>query len=430
MKVSGLTAALLLGATGALASATPKVGKVSYDGYKAYRIATSGKDAAAIKDKLASFAAVQFNFDTQEHLDVAIAPEEVSAFEALSLPTTIMSEDLGAEIATEGNFGVYEKNVSTSAAVPSLTWFDAYHAYADHITFFNDLAASFPQNSEIFTVGSSFQGRSIFGIHLWGSGGKGSKPAVYFHGTVHAREWITAKVVEYITYKLLVDYSTDTAVKAILDKYDFYILPFVNPDGFVYTQSTNRLWRKNRQTRSGASCVGTDVNRNWPYKWELTGGASTNPCDETYKGAAAGDTPENKALTNFTLSLANSKGIKLYIDWHSYGQYILTPYGYNCQARPANQARQNALAQGLANKIREKYGTRFTYGPACSTLYATTGDSTDYITDVAKAEFAWTIELRPGGSSSGNNGFVLPAAQILPSSVEQWEGMKYLLANV
>ena len=57
-----------------------------------------------------------------------------------------------------------------------------------------------------------------------------------------------------------------------------------------------------------------------------------------------------------------------------------------------------------------------------------TGDSTDYLTDVAKAEFAWTIELRPGSSAS--NGFVLPAAQILPSSIEQWEGLKYLLANV
>ena len=116
-------------------------------------------------------------------------------------------------------------------AVPSLTWFNTYHAYADHVTFFNDLSGAFPGNSEIFSVGTSSGGRNIFGIHIWGSGGKGSKPAIYFHGTVHAREWITAKVIEYLSYNLLTKYSTDSAVKALVDKYDFYFLPVVNPDG-------------------------------------------------------------------------------------------------------------------------------------------------------------------------------------------------------
>ena len=264
MKLS-LAVALL--APVALASAVPKVDrKVSYNGYKAYRVST-GSLAQIVKDKIAAFSTVQFNFGTSEHLDVAIAPGDVAAFEALNFNTTIMSEDLGAEIATEGQFGVYEKSVIDNAkAVPSLTWFNSYHAYADHITFFNDLAASFPQNSEIFSIGTSAQGRNIFGIHLWGSGGggKGSKPAIYFHGTVHAREWITAKVVEYITYQLLTQYSTDSAVKSILDKFDFYILPVVNPDGFVYSQTNDRMWRKNRQSRSGASCIGTDVCPSFP----------------------------------------------------------------------------------------------------------------------------------------------------------------------
>ncbi|KAK5660608.1 hypothetical protein OQA88_13172 [Cercophora sp. LCS_1] len=421
------SAAALLLAPVALAAGVPKVGgKVSYDGFKAYRVSTK-HDAAAIKDKLAPFSALQFNYDTEDHLDVAIAPKDVAAFEALELTTSVMSEDLGAEFAEEGKFAAYE-GVSAQA-VPSLTWFNSYHAYADHITFFNDLQASFPQNSEIINLGNSAQGRSIFGIHLWGSGGKGSKPAVYFHGTVHAREWITAKVVEYISYQLLTQYSSNSTVKSILDNYDFYIIPFVNPDGFVYTQTNDRLWRKNRQSRSGVSCIGTDINRNWPYKWELTGGASTSACAETYKGQAAGDTPEMKALKSFTDGLSAGKGIKLYIDWHSYGQYILLPYGYNCQARASNHARQTTLAQNVASRIQSAgYNTRFTYGPSCSTLYATTGSSTDYITDVSKAEFAWTIELRP--TSSSGSGFVLPAAQILPSAIEQWAGMVYLFQNM
>ncbi|KAK4099150.1 hypothetical protein N658DRAFT_475858 [Parathielavia hyrcaniae] len=423
-----LTAALLLAPLALVAAAPKPSTHVSYDGYKAYRIAT-GQDAASIKSKLAKFAAVQFNnfdFNPNQELDVAIAPTEIPAFEALGLKADVVSQDLGAEIAQEGSLGSYEK--VSAQAVPSLSWFNTYHAYNDHITFFNDLQAAYPQNSETFTIGRSVQGRNIFGIHLWGSSGKGSKPAVYFHGTVHAREWITTKVVEYIAYQLLVGYSNDTVVTAILNNYDFYILPVVNPDGFVYSQTTDRLWRKNRQTRSISSCVGTDINRNWPYKWELPGGASTNPCSQTYKGLAAGDTPEIRALVNLTQTLANGRGIKLYIDWHSYGQYILLPYGYNCQVRAANHARQTSLASSVAAAIRRPYGSRFTYGPSCSTLYATTGSSTDYVTDVARSELAWTVELRP--TSSSGNGFVLPASQILPSSIEQWEGMKYLFATM
>ena len=93
--------------------------------------------------------------------------------------------------------------------------------------------------------------------------------------------------------------------------------------GFVYTQTTDRLWRKNRQRVSGNSCVGRDNNRNWPHKWEVTGGASTNPCSETFKGEAAGDAPENKGLIAHANSLRDSRGIRLFIDFHSYGQYIL-----------------------------------------------------------------------------------------------------------
>lgn len=80
--------------------------------------------------------------------------------------------------------------------VPSESWFTAYHPYADHLQFLRDLQAGYTSNSEIFTLGNSVQGRTLTGIHIWGSGGKGSKPAVIIHGNVHAREWITSMTTE------------------------------------------------------------------------------------------------------------------------------------------------------------------------------------------------------------------------------------------
>lgn len=205
------------------------------------------------------------------------------------------------------------------------------------------------------------------------------------------------------------------------------LTPFFS-SGFVYSQSTDRLWRKNRQPRSGTTCVGTDGNRNWNYQWSVSGGASTNPCAETYRGLAAGDAPEIRALQTFTSGL-RTRGIKLFIDWHSYGQYILLPYGYSCSARASNHDRQMSVAQGYASRMLSVGGTRWTVGPSCSTLYASTGSAPDYMSGAAGAEFAWTLELRPG-SGSGSSGFVLPANQIRPSAVEQWEGLKYVLGQV
>ncbi|RYP03201.1 hypothetical protein DL764_005305 [Monosporascus ibericus] len=416
---------LLLAAPLAGAARLDRRGKVSYDGYKIFRVAPEFADA--VETELEDLSGMHL-MRTAQHFDVAIPPESIESFQLLNVSSELISDDIGAEIALEGELAPYESLVQAldvaAAAVPDASWFRAYHSYNDHLTFLSDLQKSFPSNSEIFRAGTSFQGRAITGIHLWGSGGKGSKPAITFHGTVHAREWITTMVNEYIAWQLVVGYGNDTTVKAYLDSYDFYILPVVNPDGFVYTQTTNRLWRKNRQTRSGISAVGTDVNRNWPYQWSGPG-SSTSPSSETYRGQSSGDAPENLGLRTHLDNVARSQGLKLYIDWHSYSQLILLPYGYSCSARAENINQQMTLARGVASAIARPYGTRFEYGPTCSTIYQTNGGSNDYAQDVSGAEFAWAFELR----DTGRNGFVLPPEQIIPSGFEAWEGIKNLLNN-
>ena len=227
-----------------------------------------------------------------------------------------------------------------------------------------------------------------------------------------------------MTYQLLTKYSSDSSIRALVDKFDYYIIPVVNPDGFVYTQTNERLWRKNRQTRPGSSCVGRDINRNWPYKWDVAGGASTDPCSETFKGQVAGDAPENQGLVALTNRLRDSNGISVYIDFHSYGQYILWPYGYDCSLVVENTSFYQSVGSAAASAIANAgYNTRYTTGPSCSTLYATTGSSVDYLDGVGNAEFAVTIEMR----DTGRYGFALPANQILPNAVEVFAGVRVML---
>ena len=238
--------------------------------------------------------------------------------------------------------------------------------------------------------------------------------------------------------------ATDAATKAYKDKYDFYIIPIVNPDGFSYSQTNDRLWRKNRQTTSSSSCVGRDINRNWPNKWDLSGGASTSPCAQDYKGQAAGDGVETKILKAHLDSIAAGKGVQLYMDIHSYSQLWmyrkskhshLTPYthanpppayGYTCSGTIPEAATYKRLADGAVAAVKAAHGLTYETGPICSTIYAVTGDSVDYAYEVAKAKFSMTVELR----DTGNYGFVLPPAQIKPASEELWAGLAYLLTNM
>lgn len=397
--------------------------KVSYDDWKVFRVNGSSNTAkfqeVVNKLQLDIWKGKPASGDV---VDVSVAPEQLSAFEAATkgFATKTMHENLGATITEQETFSVY-----AAGAAPDITWFNSYHSLADHYQWINDLAAAYPSNAEVISAGKSLEGRDIKGIHIWGSGGKGSQKAVVWHSTVHAREWITTLTNEYAAYQLLT--STDATTAGFKNKYDFYIFPIVNPDGFYFSQTSNRLWRKNRQTTTSASCIGRDINRNWPHKsWSQAQGASTSPCAEDYKGPSAGDGVETKALKAQLDGLAKGKGIQLYMDIHAYSQLWMYPYGYTCSGTLPNSATYASLTKGAIAAVKAVHGTTFTGGPICNTIYQVSGDSVDYALENAGAKYSMTVELR----DTGNYGFVLPANQILPSSEELWAGLAYLLKNM
>ncbi|KAI2629947.1 hypothetical protein GGR54DRAFT_286137 [Hypoxylon sp. NC1633] len=404
------------------AATPPRADAVSYDGYKVLRIRTNGSPSI-IKEKLSSISYEQWNHNIYSHIDILVPPDQAAKLDALSLDYKVMHDDLGGSIAAESvQEATWKRQVDDS-------WYDSYHDYEDHVQYFRDLQASFPNNSELISSGTSYEGRDIYGLHLWGADGPG-KPAVLYHGNVHAREWITSPVVEYITLQLVTGYNNgDDTARSFLDKYDFYIIPIVNPDGFVYTQTTNRLWRKNRQpppNGSDPSCVGRDINRNWAFAWDSNPqGASTNPCSQTYKGEGPSDSPENEGLDKLVRQLRDGAGIKLFIDWHSYGQYILAPFGYKETLYAPELGKWTKAASIVSETIRDSSDahTTFTFGASGATLYTTTGAAPDHVYSIGQADFSYTIELR----DTGDFGFVLPPEQIRSAAEEQWEGQKVLL---
>ncbi|KAL2195240.1 carboxypeptidase [Corynascus similis CBS 632.67] len=419
MKYNFLVSSAVLALASAAAAQAPQ--RRSYDGYKVVRL-TVGQDVAKVNGIIDRLGLTTWKGKPRAGAaaDIVIPPSQADAFvaETTGMEAVTMHEDLGASIAQESTFHIY------AAGSANATWFDSYHSYNDHIQFLEDLQSQFSKQSEIVSSGKSLNGKDITGIHFWGKSGKG-KPAVVFHGTVHAREWISTMVVEYVAYYLL-NNQDDAEVEGFLDKYDFIFFPFVNPDGFIYTQTEDRMWRKNRQSSSGSDCLGHDINRNWPYKWDVSGGASSNPCAEDFKGESEGDAPETEALSSWLKSTQAGQGVKLFIDWHSYSQLFMTPYGYSCTEVASNNEELQSLAKGAAAAIEEIHGTSFEAGPICSTIYKATGSSVDYTYDVVGADYVFTAELR----DRGNYGFVLPPEQIVPTCEETYAGVRYLLQNM
>ncbi len=96
-----------------------------------------------------------------------------------------------------------------------------------------------------------------------------------FKGQQYFREWISPATCSYIARELV---ENSAEYKNLLEAFDVYIMPSMNPDGYEYSRTTDRMWRKTRSVNPGFECRGTDPNRNWGYNWGLVG-ASSNPCD-------------------------------------------------------------------------------------------------------------------------------------------------------
>ncbi|KAF6825560.1 Metallocarboxypeptidase A-like protein-like protein 3 [Colletotrichum plurivorum] len=414
--------------------------KVDYNGYHVYRVSTANAPS-----NLESLLLAYHSIDLNGAVQVAVPPSDVRSFEALGLETQLVSSDLGKEISAE-TLAEKAAPLAKRGELPALSWYDSYHSYDDHVQYWKDLHAAFPNNSEWLDIGSTYEGRNIFGLRLWGGEDTGTKPVVLWHGTVHAREWITTMVstrlrdrqtVEYLTYQLIDGYkSGNKNVTAFFDAYDFYIVPFHNADGFVYSQTTDRLWRKNRQPRSNTTCVGTDGNRNWNFQWDYPledGSVSANPCGQTFRGASPGDTPENVALTALSRKLAATPGgIRLFIDWHSYSQLILLPWGFSCAADvlPKNLQAQRDVGAGYAAAIKRTSGEEYQVGPSCEILYYSTGSARDFHHGAMNATYSWSVELRPKTGDNGGSGFILAPEFIWPTVKEHWEGIQHVLSVV
>ncbi|KAJ9059094.1 hypothetical protein DSO57_1005894 [Entomophthora muscae] len=284
-------------------------------------------------------------------------------------------------------------------------WFTAYHKYEEIVKWYSEMAKKNPTAVKFVpSIGKTVEGRDTPAVHITNPNGS-IKKKIWFESLIHAREWITGSTLQYVLNHLVENRESDPKIKALLDQVEIVAVPIVNPDGYSYTWSNKRLWRKNRHVVSGG--VGIDLNRNFPFRWGEANGASTRPSSETYQGPSPASEPETKNIIAYFQKQGAIAGA---IDFHSYSQLVLRPYGTS-EADAPDEAHLVKLGDDIVKKIQEVSGKRY-INEKIIDLYPASGGASDFFYGAGHKTYGYTIELSP--ASNAYNGFVLPPSNIIP----------------
>jgi len=364
----------------------------------------------------AQLSALVEYFSGAEGLDVWQEPSRVGHNVDVHVPAKMTSEFEGFLTSIGVEFSLMIKDLEYAmeeeeASNLKYGWgfdYERYNTYDDAVDELKRLAQDYPRNAQLFTVGKTYQGRTLTGIKIT-DGTKKAKPAVWIDGGIHAREWISPATVMYFMNKLLE--GNDPRTGPLLARYDMYFLPIFNADGYAYTHTSRRarLWRKTRSPQ-GWGCYGADPNRNWGYKWEVGVGTSDNPCSDVYRGRRAFSEQEVRQVANYLKTIPN---LKSYYNVHAYSQLVLTPWSYTT-TYPDDYAEIKRVADVFVSNVAKKYRTYYRAGPPSRILYSVAGGSIDWTYAVLGVKYSYALELR----DRGRYGFVLPASQIKPTGEE------------
>lgn len=243
-------------------------------------------------------------------------------------------------------------------------FFNAIRTYDEHRVFLHDLAAAYPNLATVFDPGHSVEDRPLWGLHITGRGLV--KPAILYHGAQHGNEKAAASIAAYVAYNLLTGYGVDPVATALVDHADWYIVPIMNPDGYV------------RNTRRNAHNV--DLNRNWDGP-----GSGQDPSGGPYPFSE----PETQAMRDLLLAHPT---LRVHVDLHGYTNKIMGPWGHKAEP-PPHHARFMAAGQEMAARVAAAGGGTYSVGPVYTTLYPISGGSTDYTYGVL-GRWCWLIEVK------------------------------------
>lgn len=291
------------------------------------------------------------------------------------------------------------------ASLAGIPGYPCYRTVEETDAALDRIATEHPDLATLVSIGSSWEktvpggapGYDLRVLVLSNEARPGPKPRFFLMAEHHARELVAAETALRYAEELVAGYGVDPDLTWVLDYTEVHILPMANPDGRKMAE-VGMMWRKNTDNANGCTSYpyyGTDLNRNFDFKWG-SAGSSASPCDDVYRGPAPDSEPENRAIRDYVRSLfpdqrgpldsdaAPATATGLLVSLHSYGRLVLYPWGSMATPAP-NQAALRAL--GAKFGFFNRYTVQASYE-----LYPTSGAADEW----AYGELgvpAYTIEM-------------------------------------
>ena len=236
-----------------------------------------------------------------------------------------------------------------------------YLTYNEMIAELDELKSMYPNLITTKTsIGTTAEGRELWMVKISDEPDTDNplEEGVFYGGLYHAREPISMVNLIYFMQYILSQYGTDPEITCLIDNRELYFVPCINPDGYVYNQTTNPngggFWRKNRRN-NGGGIFGVDLNRNFSYNWGIdNNGSSPTPSAEDYRGPSAASEPEVAAVQNFI----SSNQLSVALNHHTYGNKVILPFEYN-SSQTSNESHYLNLGSMLTIENGFQYGKQF-----------------------------------------------------------------------
>ncbi|KJH46058.1 zinc carboxypeptidase [Dictyocaulus viviparus] len=331
--------------------------------------------------------------------DVLVAPEFLETFLALLRKKGIthiktLNDDIGSDIRRERRHLQQSRRRSKRSFNAMDFDVDDYHSYDEMVWFMRKLAEQRSDLVQLLNITRSFEGRPLYGVKI--SSSNIFKPAIFVDAGIHAREWIAPAAALYMIKKLVSEYGKNPSITNSVDRFDWYIIPQANPDGYEYSRVSDRLWRKTRSRNITVNkwCVGADANRNWGHRWGEAG-ANRSPCSNIYAGSRPFSEPE------IVGQMRPTKTIKI----------VKVATRTSLSLKGSLRVR-NAASIAVA-AMRNTTGATYNYGTIAELMYPASGTSIDYMQHRG-VPYIFGVELRPLDSYD-SYAFSLPPKFIRPT---------------
>lgn len=362
----------------------------------------------------------------------------------------ISSIVLFALLITPFNYAFTANGEELNINLSNIDW-DERHTFEFHEELLQNLEEEYPEITKVYPIGHTWRERKLWAIELTSDiKNEKDKTGIAVVGNIHGGEQESGETASYTAWWLATNYEKDERVKDILDNYIVYIIPIMNPDGYVqsFTYSTRQNlrptdhngnnivfsdpytdtngdgiiaeiyigaedsevkdrkrigmespdWDNNGIFGDDPKRSNIDMNRTFDYKWNLMDvdvDANTPIIGSAYTraGAAPATEPEVKAIQNFFLT----KKVHAMVSIHTGIQCVLTPWCHSPE-KPEDAEFMEKVAKEMAKAYEDTTG-RKSYTKQSFDDYPTSAEMIDW-TYGRLGIHSYTMEVYRGGKSN------------------------------